>query len=340
MKMTKITLLAILGLSIGLASCKKEGCTDPTAVNYDEKAKKDDNSCIYEDDQDNEEETQNPSAQDLKNYFQDNEASAVQTFTLDADNPTTITGSQGTSIDFYSSSFETSSGQIVTGNVEIEFIEIFSKEDMIRLNKPTVGMQYNGNYGTLISGGEFKVTATQNGETLSLRPGYSMQLTVPAPNGVDPEMEIFYGSIDDDTLTWNPSDSSLIWGQNNQYNAYFDSLNWINCDYFMNSGGQLTTVQVEVPAGFNNNNCALFVSFDGMNSITNFYNFSNSVFSTGASYQIPVGTDVHFIALSFINGNPHVAIVPAEIQNNHYETITSLTQTTSTQFQNDLSNLP
>lgn len=30
-------------------SCKKEGCTDPLALNYNEKAKKDDGSCEYKD---------------------------------------------------------------------------------------------------------------------------------------------------------------------------------------------------------------------------------------------------------------------------------------------------
>ena len=28
-------------------SCKKKGCTDPTATNYNEKAKKDDGTCEY-----------------------------------------------------------------------------------------------------------------------------------------------------------------------------------------------------------------------------------------------------------------------------------------------------
>ena len=31
-----------------LTSCKTEGCTDPTATNYDEKADDDDGSCTYE----------------------------------------------------------------------------------------------------------------------------------------------------------------------------------------------------------------------------------------------------------------------------------------------------
>ena len=37
--------LAILSL---YTSCEKKGCTDPNALNYDSNAKKDDNSCIYE----------------------------------------------------------------------------------------------------------------------------------------------------------------------------------------------------------------------------------------------------------------------------------------------------
>lgn len=43
----KKALLAIL-LVGSLISCKKEGCTDPVAVNYSDEAKKDDNSCDYE----------------------------------------------------------------------------------------------------------------------------------------------------------------------------------------------------------------------------------------------------------------------------------------------------
>lgn len=44
-----IALILVLLLSgISLQSCKKEGCTDETAKNYDSKAKTDDGSCEYE----------------------------------------------------------------------------------------------------------------------------------------------------------------------------------------------------------------------------------------------------------------------------------------------------
>lgn len=40
--------LAILAGAVVLTSCKKQGCTDPSAINYDPNAKKDDGSCVIE----------------------------------------------------------------------------------------------------------------------------------------------------------------------------------------------------------------------------------------------------------------------------------------------------
>lgn len=45
--MKKGILLVLFG-ALALTSCKKEGCTDPNAVNYDEHAKKDNGSCNYD----------------------------------------------------------------------------------------------------------------------------------------------------------------------------------------------------------------------------------------------------------------------------------------------------
>lgn len=46
-KTASLSLVLVASLTLGLASCKKEGCTDESATNYNSKAKKDDGSCVY-----------------------------------------------------------------------------------------------------------------------------------------------------------------------------------------------------------------------------------------------------------------------------------------------------
>lgn len=316
MKKIRNFALAAIGIAVFAVSCKKD---DPITPN-------------------NPDPTGNSQA--LKNYFSDKEANAVQTFTIDATLNQSITGSNGTVVNFYPNSFVTSNGTPVTGNVEIKLIEIYKKSDMIRMNKPTMGNLFGGGMAPLISGGEFKVTASQNGQEVFLAPGMSYNVIAPAPNGIDPNMEIFYGNESGDTLTWNQADSSLVFGEQGSYYGYFDSLNWVNFDYFMNDPNPQTTVQVQIPTGFTNQTCAMYVSFDGLNSITSFYNYSGGIYTSAPNYTLPIGTEVHFVAMAIIGGVPHVAIVPSTIVDNHLEVITELTATTDSQFETDLNNLP
>ncbi|MDX1651368.1 MAG: hypothetical protein R3277_02675 [Brumimicrobium sp.] len=320
MKITKRFILAFLTTALVFGACKKEEPTDPTVEPTPAAG--------------------TPSSVDLMNYFSQNQASEVQNFSGDAGSIITITGNKGTQLSFQANSFETASGNTVTGMIDIELIEIFDKAGMIRLNKPTTGLLPGGGFAPLTSGGEFKVTAYQNGQELKLKSGYGYNAIVPAPGGVDPNMGLFYGSGSEDTLIWEEADSGFVWGQGSEYSCYFDSLNWINCDYFWNNPNPQTTVSVEIPQGFNNTNCMVFISFDGLNSITTFYNYSNGAYTSSPNYTLPIGIDVHFVAVAFINGNPHVAIIPATIENNHYEIISQLNQTTLTQFESDLNNLP
>lgn len=45
---SKLFLMLILGVATIATSCRKEGCTDPAAINYNEDAKKDDGSCEFD----------------------------------------------------------------------------------------------------------------------------------------------------------------------------------------------------------------------------------------------------------------------------------------------------
>ncbi len=47
MKKINLSLVIFCSLIVGISACRKKGCIDSAAVNYDAKAKKDDGSCIY-----------------------------------------------------------------------------------------------------------------------------------------------------------------------------------------------------------------------------------------------------------------------------------------------------
>lgn len=312
---SKKLMLLMLGALTALTSCKKEEF-NPSTIN----------------------DLQSDAVR-LIDFFADNNAAAKQNFTIDALYPVLIEGNKGTMIQFNANSFEDAVGNPIIGNVDIELIEIYGKKDILFLNKQTLGDE-NGNLSPLISGGEFMLNVTQNGNDVFLKQGYNYKAIVQAPNDVDPNMKVFYQNSDDDILTWAQADTSLIWGGDREYTVYFDSLGWVNCDYFMDQAGSQTSVSVNVPNGFDNTNCAVFISFDGYNSLTSINEYSNINFITGNNYTIPEGSAVHFVVVSFINNIPHSAIVPATIGANHIEVINDLTATTQSQLAMDIQNLP
>lgn len=282
-----------------------------------------------------------PGSIELQTYFDQNISDELQAFTIDASSTQGFTSTNGTQITFYGNSFKHSDGSLATGNVTIELLEIFDKSGMIRMNAPTLGNAPWGINTPLISGGEFRIKAFQNGEELALNDGYGYNVSSIVPGGgmADPNMQLFYGR-NGDTLTWDASDSSAIGGQGEMYYSYFDSLNWCNIDQFMNDVGTMTTVNVQLPSGFTNLNSALFISIDGANSVVPVWGFENGVYTIGPYYQLPVGMPVHFIAMAVIGGVPHTSIVSATIVDGHLEVISSLDATTDSQFASDILNLP
>ena len=47
-KIFNLLLMMAIATTISLTSCKTDGCTDPTATNYDDKADNDDGTCTFE----------------------------------------------------------------------------------------------------------------------------------------------------------------------------------------------------------------------------------------------------------------------------------------------------
>src|SRR5690606_32170210 len=93
-----------------------------------------------------------PTAQDFANIRNQALENITQNFQFNADDGyITLTSSHGISISIDGSCL-TKDGDAVTGIVDLEYVEIFEKGNMLTTNKPTMGMMPNGDKALLLTG--------------------------------------------------------------------------------------------------------------------------------------------------------------------------------------------
>jgi hypothetical protein len=211
---------------------------------------------------------------------------------------------------------------------------------MMMMNKPT--FTHSGEL--LVSGGIVHLNATQNGQQLSINDNNPVSVSIPTNSYVP--MDFFDGSFDNQGgFGWDESeDDTVIINTNGNdtteqdfwfsFDFEIDSIGWINCDYFYNSGDPLTQVEVVLPDTFNGDNSAVFIYYDDINSVASLSDYdTDGTFDLGASYSTPVGMDVSFVVISESNGSYFYAIVNATIIQDHIEIISSLTEVTEAELE-------
>ena len=325
MKKTAI-LLAATVFALGFTSCKKKGCTDPTASNYSEEAKKDDGSCVFDD----------PYTADFKSFFQSYRDEATQTFSIDPTIWNEVTGTNGTRLQIPANSFVDASGTPVTSSVDIALLEVLDQSSMILMGLPTT----SGNE-ILISGGELNVEATSGGSDVFLATGTSIGLLVPTASP-DPEMDIFEGTEESDgSVTWSlTADSTTVvsdstWGDYYYYDWGKTDLGWINCDYFYSDPNPKSdlTVNVSGPADHTFDNTQVMVHFTTLSSVASGYPISSDPDEDSfLVWNLPEGLELTVIGISEVDGSYYSAFVPLTMTLDAVQDIT-LSPTTTADFE-------
>ncbi|GGG34496.1 hypothetical protein [Bizionia arctica] len=241
----------------------------------------------------------------------------TQQFQFNADDGfITLTSSNGVEISIDGNCL-TKNGAAITGMVDLEYVEIFEKGNMLTTNKPTMGLMANGDKALLLTGGEFFLEATQDG--ISLETNCALQLKVPTAltGGTDNTMTLWYGDIDEDgDLTWEevegdePGQENGVFTQGTNYYVMFNQFGWSNIDRFYNDPRPKTTITVAVPAGYHNTNSTVYLSYDGEDSglaRLDSYDPIAGLFSEHYG-QIPIGLECHLIFVTEEDGNWKYAI--------------------------------
>ncbi|AUC83210.1 hypothetical protein [Lacinutrix sp. Bg11-31] len=256
-------------------------------------------------------------------------ANHKQTFQFDgSDGNITLTSENGVQININTNCL-TLNGNAVTGTIDLEYVELFEKGSMLSTNKPTMGEMPNGDKALLISGGEFFVEATQNGVALGTNCNYQLVVPGSLTGGTDPAMTLWEGEIaEDDTLTWDEVDDATgqggVFAEGADYYSILDGFGWSNIDRFYSDPRPKTQIKVQAPVGYNYENSAVYLSYDGEDSglaQLDTYDGTLNLFSEHYG-QIPIGLECHLIFVSVEDGDWKYAIKPVTIVDNDIITFT------------------
>lgn len=267
----------------------------------------------------------------------------TQEFTIATeDGATTLTSENGVKITINGNCL-TKDGNPVTGDVKIEYVEIFEKGNMLVTNKPTMGIMPDGKRNLLISGGEFFIKATQNGVELATTCNITLLVPGSLTDGVDNAMTLWNGIIDDEgNLAWENAREADgndgkggVQAEGNNYYVSFGNFGWTNVDRFYSDPRPKTVILVDAPEGYDNTNSAIYLSYDGegTNALAQLDTYTAEGLFSEHYGQIPVGLACHIIFATEENGNWRYAIKGVTIQANDVFTFTLAETTVGTEAQ-------
>ena len=254
-----------------------------------------------------------PTSQEFKSLFEAQLIDKTQEFTFDASiNPITITTNKGVDIVLYTSCLSLG-GNPVTGECILKVVEIFDKGAMLVTNKPSYGIDENGNRSMLISAGEFNIEAFKDGELLETC-GYGVLVPGELSNGINNEMTL-WNEVTNDSLDFAWEENIIDNGEPNiefgdvDYLCFFGNFGWTNLDIFYLDQNPKTTLLVDPPNGYDNLNSKVFLSYIGEpNALATLDVYNDQDYFSEHYGQLPIGIEVNLIFVSEVDENFTYAI--------------------------------
>lgn len=239
-----------------------------------------------------------------------------------------FTSKQGAELFIFPNCLMDETNTIVTGEVEMTFIEIYDRGNMVLTNKPVMAKDpETGHSVPLITGGQYLLEVKQGDKKLR---GCHYRLNVPGDltGGVDTDMVLWDGTIDNDgnLIYENVTDrqSYIEFGETlTEYGVIHDRFHWCNIDKYLNYDGPKTRIKVHVPSAYNSKNSAVYVAFSEENKALaqlDTYNETEKYFSEHYGF-VPVDKTAHIIFISESQGSAVYVIKSVTIAANQSITI-------------------
>jgi len=279
-----------------------------------------------------------PTADDFNNLRDDALEDLTQTVQFNAEDGMSFTSEKGVQLEIFAGCLLLN-GVAANGPVELEFVEIFDKGNMLTTNKATMANAPGAVKKPLETGGEFMISVRQNGVQLTLN--CPMQAIIPGnlTGGVENDMTLWKGDVEDNgDVVWDEQDTGAnggVFGEGNEYIAFLDDFGWTNVDRFYNDPRPKTTLYVVAPDGYDKDNSAIYLSYDGEGDLLAQLDTFDPATNTFSEHygQIPVGLEMHIIFVTEDAGAWRWAIQGVTVAANDIYTITYAETVTGTKAQ-------
>ena len=254
----------------------------------------------------------------MTEFFSENGVQS-QTFTINVEDGSVITGEKGTVITIPENAFEDNGGNAITGSVTVSVKEIFTASEMVLSNRPTNAINGASENTFLLSEGETEIRAEQDGTSLKLVPGKSIQIKVPSSGGEDAGMGVFLGTVNsNDNIVWNQFLNTEIRFQSAPDSYIYDvfDMGWTNCDKFYGYPGAKTTNYVNLSTSPNKDEARVFLIFKE-NNLPAVVSFTQSYIDGLQSYvnSLPVGLQVTYVGITIKDNQQFLATKTVTISN-------------------------
>jgi len=287
----------------------------------------------------------------------------TQTFSFDARREqVVITTESGVKININPSLLKRN-GQPVSGMVNVEYQEYFDAGTMVTANKTTRAIM-GPDDGTaadaasaqpsadaappaddvtlapLVTGGEFFVRMSQEGQTLDDDSQYQLEVPVELTGEPDDQMIVFKGEKEDDNqngtteenedVRWQKDteqgggNETPVWVNNNTYIMNLTGFGWSNIDRFRSEPGPKTTLYVDLPNGYDNTNTNVYLIITNDNTVAPLDTYYTSTGYFSEHYgQLPIGLQGYIAVVSESGGQWEFGYKPVTITANGIITFAS-----------------
>tara|TARA_R110002072_G_scaffold59514_3_gene151652 strand:- start:86471 stop:87439 length:969 start_codon:yes stop_codon:yes gene_type:complete len=275
-----------------------------------------------------------PTALEFNSLRSDAWNSHIQTIQFNAEDGISFTSAKGVKLNIWPGCLE-NNGNPATGSTTLEYVELFEKGDMLTTNKATMGLMPDNKRALLKSGGEFYINAKQNGVALELTCTMTIEVPAQLTGGPDPAMTLWDGSVAaNGDIVWeeNTEPNTGVFIENNNYFGQLSEFGFKNVDVFASDPRPKTKLKGKVPQGYNYENSAMYLSFNGIASgLAQLDTFDDASNSFSEHYgQIPIGQELSVIFATEEDGMWKYAIKSVTVQENDVYEFTIEETTTGT----------